>query len=131
MLDLPKNGGITISAPFLSKKSRILKPSKQDKKNFEPSRVVLTSKIAKKPLENALKGSAIYKHPGDYFLGKDTFYMKSFNNVMNRFQDKRNFFGDDQYYMRSNLAVCHWNENIDREHTSLYNSNNLNAPETK
>ena len=33
--------------------------------------------------------------------------------------------------MTNILAVCHWNENIDREPTSLYNSNNLNAPETK
>ena len=100
---------------------------KQDK-NYEPSRVVLTSKIAKKLLENALKGSVIFKHPEDYILGKDTFYVESFNNVMNIFQDKRIVFGDDQYYMRSNLAVCHWNENVDREHTSVYHSNNPNAP---
>lgn len=97
-------------------------------KNYEPSRVVLTSKIAKKLLENTLKGSVIYKYPEDYILGKDTFYVESFNNVMNIFQDKRIVFGVDQYKLRSNLAVCHWNENVDREHTSVYHSRNPNAP---
>ena len=74
------------------------------------------------------QGSVIFKHPEDYILGKDTFYVESFNNVMSIFQDKRIVFGDDQNYMRSNLAVCHWNENVDREHTSVYHSNNPNAP---
>ena len=96
--------------------------------NYEPSRIVLTSKMAKKLLEKALKESVIYKYPEDYILGKDTFYVESFNNVMNVFQDKRIAFGDEQYKLRSNLAVCHWNENVDREHTSVYTSQNPNAP---
>jgi hypothetical protein len=30
-------------------------------------------------------------------------------------------FGDEKCNTRNNLAVCHWNENIDREHTSVSN----------
>ena len=96
--------------------------------NYEPSRIVITSKMASKLLEKAIKDSVIYKYPEDYVLGKDTFYVESFNNVMNIFQDKRIAFGDDQYKLRSNLAVVHWNENVDREHTSVYKSRNPNAP---
>ena len=47
---------------------------------------------------------------------------------MNIFQVKRIVFGDDQYYMRSNFVVCHWNEKVDREHTLVNHSNNPNAP---
>ena len=46
-----------------------------------------------------------FKHPDDKILGKDTFYVESFNNVMNIFEDKRIVFGDDQYSTRSNFAV--------------------------
>lgn len=96
--------------------------------NYEPSRIVLTSKHAKKLLDKTIKECVIYKYPQDYVLGKDTFYVESFNNVMNIFQDKRISFGDDQYRFRSNLAVCHWNENVDREFTSVHRPNNPNAP---
>lgn len=96
--------------------------------NYEPSRMVLTSKHAKKLLDKTIKECVIYKYPQDYVLGKDTFYVESFNNVMNIFQDKRISFGDDQYRFRSNLAVCHWNENVDREFTSVHRPNNPNAP---
>jgi hypothetical protein len=50
-----------------------------------------------------------------YALAKDTFYVESFNNVINIFQDKRISFSDEQYKFRSNLAVLHWNENVDRK----------------
>jgi hypothetical protein len=47
----------------------------------------------------------------DYVLAKDTFYVESFDNGINIFQDKRISFSDEQYKFRSNLAVLHWNEN--------------------
>ncbi|CAG2254076.1 unnamed protein product [Mytilus edulis] len=96
--------------------------------NYEPSRTVLTNLKARKMLEIAIKSSTIYKYPQDYILAKDTFYVESFNNVVNIFQDKRICFGDDQYKLRSNLAVCHWNENVDRGFTSVWKSRNPNAP---
>lgn len=79
-------------------------------------------------LEIAIKSLTIYKYPQDYIHAKDTFYVESFNNVVNIFQDKRICFGDDQYKLRSNLAVCHWNENVDRGFTSVWKSRYPNAP---
>jgi hypothetical protein len=49
--------------------------------------------------------SNIYKHPEDYIYGRDTFYVESFNNVINVYQNKRIAFGDEQYNTRNNLAV--------------------------
>jgi hypothetical protein len=73
---------------------------------------------------NAILSSNIYKHPEDYVYGRDTFYVESFNNVINVYQNKRIAFRDEQYNTRNNLAVCHWNENVDREHTSVSNPQN-------
>ena len=69
----------------------------------------------------SIVSSNLYKHPEDYVLAKDTYYVESFNNTMNIFQDKRIAFGDHTYRARSYLAVCHWNENVDREYTSVWN----------
>ncbi|CAC5407084.1 unnamed protein product [Mytilus coruscus] len=99
--------------------------------NYEPSRIVITNGKVRKMLESAIKSSTIYKYPQDYILAKDTFYVESFNNVVNIFQDKRICFGDDQYKLRSNLVVCHWNENVDRGYTSVWKSRNPNAPATQ
>ncbi len=86
--------------------------------NYEPSRIVLTSQKAIALLKRAVENTVIYKYPNDFNLGKDTFYVESFNNVMNVFQDKRIAFSDSIYNMRSQLAVCHWNENVNRNFTS-------------
>jgi hypothetical protein len=42
---------------------------------------------------NAILSSNIYKHPEDYIYGRDTFYVESFNNVINVYQNKRIAFG--------------------------------------
>ena len=47
---------------------------------------------------------------------------------MNIFQDKRIAFSDANYLSRSQLAVCHWNENVDRNFTSVWNPERRNAP---
>ena len=44
------------------------------------------------------------------------------------FQDKRISFKDNAYRMCSELAVCHWNEKLDRKYTSVCNPQRLNAP---
>ncbi|XP_055998867.1 uncharacterized protein LOC130047571 [Ostrea edulis] len=36
------------------------------------------------------------------------------------FHDKRTQLGDDSYNMRTGLAICHWNENVDRQSTGTY-----------
>jgi len=58
-------------------------------------------------LDSVIRRSTIYKAPEDYVLAKDTFYVESFNNVMNIFQDKRICFSEEQCKFRSNLAVLH------------------------
>lgn len=34
-------------------------------------------------------------------------------------QDKRIAFGSEQYKVRAFLETLHWNENVNREHTSV------------
>ncbi len=65
--------------------------------------------------------STLYKNADDFCLGRDTFHTESFNNAMNIFQDKRFAFGDTQYLLRANLAILHWNENVGRDFTSVWN----------
>ncbi|CAC5378964.1 unnamed protein product [Mytilus coruscus] len=99
--------------------------------NYEPSRIVISDPVAEKLLVNAILGSNIYKYANDYTLGRDTFYVESFNNVINIYQNKRISFGDLQYNARNNLAVCHWNENVDREYTSVSHLNDHRRPRCK
>lgn len=96
--------------------------------NYEPSRTVITNPKGEKMLENAIKSSVIYKSPEDFILSRSSSYVESFNNVMNIFQDKRIAFSDMQYNLRSQLAVLHWNENVDREFTSIWNPRTNRAP---
>jgi len=88
--------------------------------HYEPSRIVITDQKAESLLRNAITGSLIYKNPQDFILGKDSSIVESFNNSMNIFHDKRIAFSDAQYLSRSHLAVCHWNENVGRGHTSVW-----------
>ena len=99
--------------------------------NYEPSRQVITNPKAEKMLECVINNSAIFKSPDDFVLARDTSYVESFNNVMNIFQDKRISFTDQQYNARSQLAVLHWNENVDRGFTSIYNPRDQRAPRRK
>ena len=91
--------------------------------NYKISRKVLTDPRAEKVLLGVIKNSVVFKNPQDYRLCRDTYYVESFNNVVNVYQDKRISFSDDQYNARANLAVCHWNENVDREFTSVWKPN--------
>lgn len=100
-------------------------------KNYEPSRLVIADKFSEKLLLGVITGSNLYKYPEDYVLAKDTYYVESFNNTMNMFQDKRIAFGDQAYRTRSFLAVCHWNENVDRAFTSVWNPVRPNAPRSR
>lgn len=96
--------------------------------NYEPSCVVITSPVAETLLTKALKNSLLYKFAEEYCWARDTFSVESFNNVMNVFQDKRIAFSDKQYQMRAFLAVLHWNCNVERGHTSIWNPRDARAP---
>ena len=96
---------------------------------YEPSRITITDPKAYAMLTNVIKSCTLFKHPQDFCLGKDSYTVESFDNVMNVFQDKRISFSDGQYLVRSQLATCHWNENVDRAYTSVWHpKNNPRAP---
>ena len=56
-------------------------------------------------------------------LAKDTCYVESFNNTMNMFQDKIIAFSTENYQAGSQLAVCHWKENVDRDFILIWDPN--------
>lgn len=91
---------------------------------YESSKKTISEPDAERLLRSAICKSVLYKSASDYILGKNTYHVESFNNVMNIFHDKRIAFGDQQYLARSHLAVCHWNENTDREYTSTWKPKN-------
>ncbi len=51
----------------------------------------------------------------------DTYHVKRYNNGLNIYHDKIVIFGNQQYEMRTNLTTLHWNENVDRNYTSIWN----------
>ncbi|VDH99404.1 Hypothetical predicted protein [Mytilus galloprovincialis] len=87
--------------------------------NYEPKRSTINKPIAEKLLLGVIHKSVIFKSPDHFVLARDTSYVESFNNTMNMFQDKRIVFSDANYNTRACLAVCHWNENVDRGFTSI------------
>ena len=92
--------------------------------NYEPGHVIITDKKAVTLLKQAIQRSIIYKRPRNFCLAKDTYYVESFNNAILKFLDKRIAFSSREYGIRSKLAVLHWNENVDKEHTSEYRTKN-------
>ena len=91
--------------------------------NYEPSRTQLTDPKARELLKGALRKSLIYRNPENFALGKDTYYVESFNNSMLIFQDKRISFTSAEYLSRNKLSVIHWNDNVDRTKTSEFDCN--------
>ena len=86
---------------------------------YEPSRKTITDPKAESLLRKAIHDCMIYKQADSFSYGRDTHYVESFN-VLNIFQDKRISFSSEEYKRRSQLAVLHWNENVDRSYTSVY-----------
>ena len=80
----------------------------------------MTQDISKDLLQKSIKETIVYRNPANFCHAKDTFYVESFNNTLLIFMDKRIPFGDEEYFARSQLGVLHWNENVDRTHTSVY-----------
>ena len=81
--------------------------------NYMPSRIIVTDSFAKQILSTTIKSFDAYKHPDNYVHAMGTYPVESFNNSMNIFHDKRiGSYGHKHYILKTNLAVCHWNENI-------------------
>ena len=45
--------------------------------------------------------------------------MESFNNATLIYHEKPITFGEKEYKVRTNLSICDWNENVDRDCTSI------------
>lgn len=88
----------------------------KNNQNYEPSNLIITNNFSVTPFT----GFGVYKAPKDFLHVLDTYYVDSFNNVLNMFHDKCTQLRDDSYNMRTGLAICHWNENVDRHSTGLY-----------
>ena len=70
-------------------------------------------------LSAAIKKLQIYRTPEDYAACVDTHYVESFNNATLIYHVKRITFGEKEYKRRTNLSICDWNENVDRDCTSI------------
>ena len=92
----------------------------------------ITNAKAEELLTAVIRHSVLYKSARDFVLGKESYLVESFNNLMNVFQDKRISYGNPQYLARSQIAVCHWNENQGRPCTSRWHpKSNPRAPRCK
>ena len=86
--------------------------------------MVFRNQVAIDLLQKAIRETMVHKHPEDFVLAMDTCYVEEFNNMLNVFHDKRIYFGDSAYKMRKDVAIWHWNENVDRPHTSVWTGPN-------
>ena len=87
--------------------------------NYEPSKVVITSPAAASLLLKFIQGLNVFKRPELFVFARNTGYVESFNRSIKLFHSKDVHFSDQDYQMRSNLAVLSWNENVDRPYTSV------------
>ena len=88
--------------------------------NYEPSRIILTSKKTEDLLTSVITKSTLYTAAADFVLGRSTSHVESFNNTMNMFHDKRIYYSDIEYNTRLQIAAMHWNENVGRTYTSIW-----------
>ena len=79
----------------------------------------ITDANAEKILLQAIKGLQVYKNASDYVHCIDTHYVESFNNLALIYHDKRISFGNKEYKRRTNMAILDWNQNVDRDFTSV------------
>jgi hypothetical protein len=86
---------------------------------YVPSRLLLTENKAIELLQKTIRGLFMYKHPEKYTACMDTHYVESFNNVVLVYTDKRVHLRNLMYTAKIHLAILDWNENVDRECTSL------------
>ena len=79
----------------------------------------MTEPVAINLLRDTIHKLYMYKHPEKYTNCVNTHYVESFNNVALVYLDKRVHYHDLMYKIRIGLAVCDWNENVDRPATSV------------
>ncbi|XP_019626067.1 PREDICTED: uncharacterized protein LOC109471225 [Branchiostoma belcheri] len=121
-----------MSLPLLSFQNRHDKCHQESRcrsdPRYRPSRVIITDSVAVEMLRKFITQQDIYRHAEDYVLCKDTLYVESFNNACLQYVDKRIVFGTMNYTTRMGLAILDWNENVDREATSVYSRQTVANP---
>ncbi|CAH3153238.1 unnamed protein product, partial [Pocillopora meandrina] len=85
---------------------------------------VMSKKLLTKPevvaaCREAIVGTSIYRHASDYMQCRETYWIESLHSVMLIYAAKRIHHGDDTYNMCMELAILDWNENVNREASSL------------
>nr|XP_058955494.1 uncharacterized protein LOC131782778 isoform X3 [Pocillopora verrucosa]XP_058972476.1 uncharacterized protein LOC131798834 isoform X1 [Pocillopora verrucosa]XP_058973360.1 uncharacterized protein LOC131799682 isoform X1 [Pocillopora verrucosa] len=85
---------------------------------------VMSKKLLTKPevvaaCREAIMGTSIYRHASDYMRCRETYWIESLHSVMLIYAAKRIHYGDDTYNMCMELAILDWNENVNREASSL------------
>lgn len=88
--------------------------------NYEPTKTIIESPAAECILREAIRKLPIYRNPIDYVHCMDTHYVETFNNSALIYHDKRIVFKPREYRRRTFLSVLDWNENIEREFTSIH-----------
>ena len=87
--------------------------------NYICSKSELKDPVAISLLTSAIKKLQVYKTPEDYVACVDTHYVESYNNSTLIYHDKRITFGEKEYKRRTHLSIIDWNENVDRDYTSV------------
>ena len=86
---------------------------------YEPTKVTLRDPVAERLLTSAIRSLPIYKNPGNYVFCQNTHYVESYNNATLIYHDKQIVFGTAEYARRSYMSIIEWNENVDRECSSM------------
>ena len=98
---------------------------------YEGSKCIIQDPVAVRLLTEAIRKLQIYRTPEDYACCVDTHYVESYNNATLVYHDKRISFGEKEYKRRTCLSVLDWNENVDRDYTSVSEWEDAKAPRRK
>ena len=94
---------------------------------YQASKFIITCPHAESLLVKFIRGLNLYKRPDRYKDCKDTAYVESFNRAIKLYHSKDVHFSDEEYNMRTQLAILCWNENVDRPYTSITHENTSKA----
>ncbi|CAH3139418.1 unnamed protein product [Pocillopora meandrina] len=96
------------------------------------SKKLLTKPEVVATCREVIMGTSIYRHASDYmrvrainelnkfiFHAGKHYWIESLHSVMLIYAAKRIHYGDDTYNMCMELAILDWNENVNREASSL------------
>ena len=74
--------------------------------HFQLEYIRIVDPVAETLLKKAIRGTLVYKYPQNYTHALDTYYVESYNNVLNIFQDKRNLLSIGMRTLTEIIQVC-------------------------